>query len=255
MDAGRAHQPEITTAFVLAAGLGSRMRPLTDTLPKPLVPLAGKPLIDHVLDRLAAVGIMRAIVNVHHYADKLEAHLKSRALPQITISDERGVLLDTGGGVARALPLLGNGPFLIHNSDSVWIEGIGSNLARLMAAWDAGTMDSLMLLAPAASSLGYEGLGDFSMREDCRLMRQSGAKVTPFVFAGASIAHPRLFESAPQGRFSLNTLWDRAILRGRLYGVRLDGLWMHVGDPKALAEAEAKLADELLITVRPGARP
>jgi len=255
MDTGRTHQPAMTTAFVLAAGLGSRMRPLTDTIPKPLVPLAGKPLIDHVLDRLATAGITNAVVNVHHHAEKLEAHLKSRVTPRITISDERGVLLDTGGGVARALPLLGEGAFIIHNSDSVWIEGVGSNLARLMAAWDAQRMDTLMLLAPAASSLGYDGLGDFSMHDDGRLTRQSGAKVAPFIFAGVSIAHPRLFAEAPQGRFSLNALWNAAIMRGRLYGARLEGLWMHVGDPHALAEAESKLADEQLITVRPGARP
>lgn len=230
------------TAFVLAAGLGTRMRPLTETLPKPLVPLAGRPLIDHVLDRLASAGISRAVVNVHHLADQLEAHLRARRSPHILISDERGVLLETGGGAVRALPLIGNAPFVIHNSDSVWIEGAGSNLERLIAAFDPERMDSLMLLAPTASSLGYAGRGDFDMDTDGLLSRQSGQHVAPFVFAGVSIAHPRLFEGAKEERFSLNALWNKAIERGRLYGIRMDGLWMHVGDPQALAEAEAAIA-------------
>lgn len=243
------------TAFVLAAGLGTRMRPLTDSIPKPLVTLAGKPLIDHVLDRLAAAGITRAVVNVHHHADSLEAHLKARKKPTIAISDERGVLLDTGGGAKRALPLIGSEPFLIHNSDSVWIEGLGSNIERLCDAWDDSHMDSLMLLAPSASSLGYSGPGDFNMDANGVLSRQSGQRIAPFVFAGVSIAHPRLFDGAPDGKFSLNVLWNRAIERGRLFGVRLDGLWMHVGDPDALKEAEETLANTSVVTVRPGARP
>ena len=229
---------KIDTAMVLAAGMGTRMRPLTDTIPKPLVRLRGRALIDHVLDRIEAAGIGRAVVNVHHHADKLEAHLKGRKRPAITISDERDALLDTGGGLVRALPLLGSGPFLIHNSDSVWIEGVGSNLARLMRAWDGERMDSLMLLAIGATSLGYEGHGDFTMGADGLLQRRSEHRQAPFVFTGVSIAHPRMFEGAPKGRFSLNTPWDRAIERGRLYGLRLDGLWMHVGTPEALAEAE-----------------
>ncbi|MEQ1716869.1 MAG: nucleotidyltransferase family protein [Hyphomicrobium sp.] len=244
-----------TTAFVLAAGLGTRMRPLTDTIPKPLVPLAGMPLIDHVLDRLAAAGITRAVVNAHHHADKLIAHLKPRKTPDIVISDERGELLDTGGGLVRALPLLGSEPFLIHNSDSVWIEGMGSNLDKLIKAWDGARMDSLMLLASSTTSLGYDGPGDFQMDSDGVLTRQNGARIAPFVFAGVSIAHPRLFEGAPQGRFSLNTLWDKAIARRRLFGMRLEGVWMHVGDPQALKDAEEKLADFHLVTGRPGARP
>ena len=227
--------------MVLAAGLGQRMKPLTDTIPKPLVPLAGKPLIDHVLDRLSAAGVTRAVVNVHYLADKLEAHLKPRRKPEIKISDERGVLLDTGGGVTRALPLLGNKPFIIHNSDSVWIDGLGFNLDRLIAAFDANTMDSLMLLAPAATSIGYDGPGDFNMDGDGRLTRQTGARLAPFVFAGVSIAHPRLFADAPRGKYSLNTLWNRAIDQGRLFGIRLDGVWMHVGTLEAVGEAEAAL--------------
>ncbi|HET6388615.1 nucleotidyltransferase family protein [Hyphomicrobium sp.] len=235
-----------SSAFVLAAGKGERMRPLTNTIPKPLVPLGGKPLIDHVLDRLTAAGIKRAVVNVHYLADKIEKHLAHRSAPQITFSDERDQLLDTGGGALRALPKLGGGPFLIHNSDSVWIEGLGSNLDRLLNGFDENLMDSLMLVAPLAASIGYEGLGDFHMDPTGHLTRQTGPRLAPFVFAGVSIAHPRLFENAPEGPFSLNKLWDRAIDKGRLYGVRLEGVWMHVGTPEALTQAEAALTEPLL---------
>jgi MurNAc alpha-1-phosphate uridylyltransferase len=228
----------ITTAMVLAAGLGKRMRPLTDVVPKPLVRLKSKPLIDHVLDRLAAGGIKRAVVNVHYLPDLIEAHLASRTNPAIIISDERDALLDTGGGVVRALPLLGDAPFLIHNSDSVWIEGVGSNIARLIQAFDPDRMDSLMLLALGATSLGYDGHGDFAMDADGVLSRRGERREAPFVFTGVSIAHPRLFEDAPKGAFSLNTLWDRAIDRGRLFGLRLEGAWMHVGTPQSVEEAE-----------------
>jgi MurNAc alpha-1-phosphate uridylyltransferase len=230
--------------MVLAAGLGTRMRPLTDDVPKPLVRLKGRPLLDHVLDRLAQAGVSRALVNVHYMADAIEAHLSGRRKPRVEISDERGVLLDTGGGVVRALPSLGPNPFLIHNSDSVWIEGVGSNLERLFAAWDGSTMDSLMLLASATTSLGYEGPGDFVMGTDGRLNRRGERQLAPFVFTGVSIAHPRMFKSAPKGAFSLNRLWDEAIDRGRLFGIRLDGLWMHVGTPEALAEAERWIESE-----------
>ena len=226
------------SAMVLAGGFGKRMLPLTQDKPKPMVVLKGRPLVDHVLDRLAAAGVARAVVNVHYCADKLEAHVKHRARPEIVISDERQQLLDTGGGVVRALPMLGAEPFLIHNSDSVWIESVGSNLERLFAAWDPDAMDSLMLLATAATSLGYDGPGDFVMDKDGRLSRRGEREMAPFVFAGVSIAHPRMFEGAPEGPFSMNRLWDRAIDSGRLYGIRLDGLWMHVGTPEALNEAE-----------------
>jgi MurNAc alpha-1-phosphate uridylyltransferase len=229
---------KVTTAMVLAAGLGKRMRPLTDVVPKPLVRLKGKPLIDHVLDRLAAGGITRAVVNVHYLPDLIEAHVAKRTVPSIVISNERDALLDTGGGVVRALPLLGNEPFLIHNSDSVWIDGVGSNIARLIAAFDPDRMDSLMLLANGATSLGYEGRGDFCMDSDGVLLRRDEQRESPFVFTGVSIAHPRLFENAPSGAFSLNKLWDRAIDKRRLYGLRLDGVWMHVGTPQSVEEAE-----------------
>lgn len=227
--------------MVLAAGRGTRMRPLTDTLPKPLVPLAGQALIDNVLDRLALAGVTTAVVNVHHFADLIEAHLKSRTVPRIIFSDERDSLLDTGGGVLRALPLLGEDAFFIHNSDSVWIEGVGKNLDRLAQHWDSSRMDSLLLLATASASLGYEGPGDFHMDPHGLLTRRAERRVAPFIFTGVSIAHPRLFRDAPQGKFSLNLLWDRAIAQGRLYGVRLEGLWMHVGTVEALDEATARI--------------
>lgn len=231
----------IDTAMILGAGLGTRMRPLTDVVPKPLVRLNGKALIDHALDRLEAAGITRVVVNVHYRADQLEAHLKTRTSPRILISDERDELLDTGGGVVKALPLLGDKPFLIHNADTAWIEGIGGSLSRLIAGWDGDRMDSLMLLALAATSVGYDGHGDFSMDASGVLTRRRERVEAPFVFAGVSIAHPRLFAGAPAGAFSLNKLWDGAIAERRLFGTRLDGVWMHVGTPEAVAEAEQRL--------------
>jgi MurNAc alpha-1-phosphate uridylyltransferase len=242
------------SAFVLAAGKGERMRPLTSARPKPLVPVAGKPLIDHVLDRLTNARIDRAIVNVHYLADQIEEHLSGRKSPKISISDERGELLDTGGGVVRALRRLGPDPFLIHNSDSIWIEGMGSNLDRLIRTWDDTRMDSLMLLAPVATSIGYDGPGDFQMDPAGRLTRQSGARLAPFVFTGVSIAHPRLFEGAPKGPFSLNRVWNRAIDAGRLHGLRLEGIWMHVGTPDAIDEAEKAISESMKIgSALPGA--
>lgn len=232
------------SAMVLAAGLGNRMQPLTAKVPKPLVRLRGRPLIDHVLDRISDAGIDSAVVNVHYLPELLETHLAGRSKPEIAISSERGELLDTGGAVVRALPRLGGEPFLIHNSDSVWIEGVGRNLDRLFRAWDGDRMDSLLLVALASASIGYEGLGDFVMESDGLLQRREEQRIAPFVFTGVSIAHPRLFEDAPSGRFSLNRLWDRAIDKGRLYGLRLDGLWMHVGTPQALDEAERWIESE-----------
>lgn len=232
-----------SSAFVLAAGKGERMRPLTATRPKPLITVDGKPLIDHVLDRLTDAGITQAIVNVHYFADQIENHLAGRRSPKIIISDERNALLDTGGGVARALPKLGRDPFLIHNSDSIWIEGMGSNLDRLIRTWDDGEMDGLLLMASVAMSTGYDGPGDFNMDAAGRLTRQSGARLAPFVFTGVSIAHPRLFDGAPKGPFSLNKVWNKAIESGRLFGVRLEGIWMHVGTPEAIDEAEKAISE------------
>jgi MurNAc alpha-1-phosphate uridylyltransferase len=235
---------QTNTAFVLAAGLGLRMRPLTEKLPKPLVPLQGKPLIDHVLDRLEGAGIGRVIVNVHHFADRIVAHLEQRHRPRIVLSDERDKLLDTGGGVLKALKTLGPEPFLIHNADSVWIEGIGSNLARLARAWDGDRMDGLLLLASVAEALGYDGRGDFFLGPDGTIRRRGEREFAPFAFTGVSIAHPRMFADAPKGPFSLNLLWDRAIQHGRLYGARLEGVWMHVGSPDALEAAERLMERE-----------
>ena len=232
---------EAATAMVLAAGFGERMRPLTLRMPKPLVPLAGKPLIDHVLDKLAGAGVRTAIVNVHYLPEQLEAHLAARqgAPPEILVSDERGVLLDTGGGTKKALKLLGRGPFFVHNADSVWSEGATPALARMLRLWNPAEMDCLLLLAPAATSVGYAARGDFSMAPDGRLARRGEGEVVPFAFAGVSLCDERLFKDAPEGRFSLNLLWDKALARGKLYGMRMDGRWMHVGTPEALAEAES----------------
>ena len=237
---------EARTAMVLAAGQGERMRPLTLHMPKPLVPLAGRPLLDHVLDRLAASGVKTAIVNVHYLPEQLEAHLAARQgkQPEILVSDERGVLLDTGGGAKKALALLGHGPFFIHNADSVWSEGATPALARMLRLWDPAAMDCLLLLAPVTTSIGYHAKGDFSMSPDGRLTRRKNRVPVPFAFAGVSLCDERLFNDAPEGAFSLNLLWDRALATGRLYGVRLDGRWMHVGTPEALALAEASFERE-----------
>ena len=236
----------LNTAMLLSAGLGKRMAPAANGLPKPLVLLHGKALIDHALDRLAAAGVARAIVNVHYKADLIEAHLQGRQAPAIEISDERAALLDTGGGVKKALPRLGPNPFLIHNADSVWIEGVGSNLARLAGAWDDARMDCLMLLALASASHGYQGRGDFALESDGRIRRRKvEQELVPFAFTGVSVAHPRLFDGSPDGAFSLNLVWSRAIAAGRAYGIRMDGVWMHVGSPDALAEAERCLSGVL----------
>jgi MurNAc alpha-1-phosphate uridylyltransferase len=233
------HTPR--NAMVLAAGFGHRMRPLTDKLPKPLVEVAGKALLDHVLDRLADAGVERAVVNVHYLADQIERHVAARTKPEIVISDERGVLLDTGGGVVKALPELGDAPFFHINSDTIWIDGVRPNLTRLAENFDPATMDALLLLAPSAGSIGYAGRGDFTMKPDGRLLARSEREVAPFVYAGAAILSPRLFYGAPQGAFSLTKLFAQASEAGRLHGLRLDGLWMHVGTPEAIAEAEAAI--------------
>jgi N-acetyl-alpha-D-muramate 1-phosphate uridylyltransferase len=232
--------------MVLAAGFGERMRPLTLTMPKPLLRIAGKPLIDHVLDRLADAGVKTAVVNVHYLPEQLEAHLASRRgrPPETLVSDERGVLLDTGGGTSRALPLLGQGPFFIHNADSVWTEGASPALSRMLKKWNPALMDSLLLLAPVTTSVGYAARGDFAMSQDGRLARRGANEVGPFAFAGVSLCDATLFKNAPEGRYSLNLLWDRALAKGKLYGIRLDGRWMHVGTPAALAEAETAFERE-----------
>jgi MurNAc alpha-1-phosphate uridylyltransferase len=232
----------VTRAFVLAAGLGKRMRPITVTTPKPLVEVAGKSLVDYALDRVAEAGIPEAVVNVHYLADLMEAHLvRRRGPPLITISDERDRLLETGGGVRKALAQLGPAPFMVLNSDSFWLEGPRPNLGRLVEAWDPERMDMLLLLASAATSLGYDGPGDFQMDKEGRLTRRAEREVAPFVYAGVAILKPELFADTPEGAFSLNLLFDRAIAAERLYGLRLDGQWLHVGTPEALREAEERV--------------
>jgi MurNAc alpha-1-phosphate uridylyltransferase len=224
--------------MVLAAGLGERMRPITNTMPKPLVKVAGQAMLDFVLDRLADAGVERAVVNVHYLADQIERHLASRRKPQIVISDERAKLLDTGGGVVKALAELGREPFFHVNSDTLWIDSAAPNLTRLAAAFDAKAMDALLLLAPIATSIGYAGRGDFSRGPDGRLQRRAEHETAPYVYAGAAILTPAMFQGAPQGPFSLTRLFDQAREAGRLHGLPLDGVWMHVGTPDAIALAE-----------------
>jgi MurNAc alpha-1-phosphate uridylyltransferase len=226
------------TAMVLAAGFGQRMRPLTDFKPKPMVEVAGKPLLDHVLDRLADAGVEKAVVNVHYLADQIEAHVAARSKPRVVISDERREILGTGGGVVKALAELGDAPFFHVNSDSIWIEGVPSNLARLAARFDPAAMDALLLLAPSAGSIGYAGRGDFAMQTDGRLRRRAEREVAPFVYAGAAVLAPTMFARAEEKSFALTELFDRAAESGRLFGLRLEGIWMHVGTPDAVALAE-----------------
>jgi MurNAc alpha-1-phosphate uridylyltransferase len=227
--------------MVLAAGLGTRMKPYNGHLPKPLVRVAGKALIDYALDRLADQGVECAVVNVHHLADHIERHLASRSRPQIVISDERTALLGTAGGVIKALPQIGADPFYHVNSDTIWIDGAQPNLARLAAVFDAARMDALLLLAPATSSIGYLGRGDFLMGADGRLTRRGERDIAPFVYAGAAILTPAFLAGTPPGPASMSPLFDRAAERGRLFGLCLEGVWMHVGTPDAVKAAEAAI--------------
>lgn len=225
-------------AMVLAAGRGSRMRPLSAMAPKPLIEVAGKALIDHVFDRLEAAGVDRFVVNVHYLPDLIEVHARRRVDGRVTISDERAGLLETGGGIVKALPLLGDAPFLVANSDTFWIEGASNNLARLIAAFDPERMDCLLLCAPTVDAVGYDGRGDFELASDGRVSRRVERTIAPFVYAGCAVIAPHAFKDAPQGRFSLNVVFDRLIAAGRLYGLRLDGTWLHVGTPEAIRQAE-----------------
>ncbi len=227
------------TAMVMAAGLGTRMRPLTNDRPKPLVEVAGKPLIDHALDRLAEAGVARAVVNVHHFGDAVEVHLRSRTAPAIAISDERDQLLETGGGLIRAQRLLPD-PFFCVNSDNVWLDGPTSAIAQLSAAWDAQRMDALLLLVSHTRATNFRGKGDFRMDAAGRLKRRQG-EVAPFIFTGIQLVAKRLLRDAPDGAFSTNVLWSRAIEEGRLYGAAFHGEWFEVGDPQAIAPTEAAL--------------
>ena len=224
--------------MVFAAGLGLRMRPLTKTTPKPLIKIGGKALIDHCLDRFAEAGVEQAIVNVHYLADQIEAHLNGRKRPEIIISDERAKLLDQGGGIKKVLPLLGDDPFFLCNTDAFWLEGPRSNLRRLTAAWDPERMDVALLVAATVSAVGVDWQGDFSMSADGWLVRRQEREVAPYVYAGIAIIKPEFFKNEPREIFRLAPIFFEAAAKGRLAGVRLDGTWLHVGYPDAIAEAE-----------------
>ncbi len=231
----------VTTAMVLAAGLGTRMRPLTLTRPKPLVEVGGKTLIDHTLDRLADAGVETAVVNAHYLADQIEAHMERRSRPRIVISDERETLLETGGGIVKAAAHLGDAPFFVMNTDQIWTERGGSALAALADAFDPRTMDVMMLLAPQDDCLGFHGAGDFFRDDMGRLTPRGDAAHAPWVYAGAYVMHPRLLEGLTVAPFSAWKFWTPTIAQGRFHGVPLDGYWMHVGDPQSRDAAEARL--------------
>ncbi|MGH6795061.1 MAG: nucleotidyltransferase family protein [Methylocella sp.] len=228
--------------MLFAAGLGTRMRLLTDRVPKPLIAIAGKPLIDHVLDRFAVAGVDTAIVNVHYLAGQIEAHLAARKAPRIVISDEREKLLDQGGAIAKALPLLGPEPFFLANADAFWIEGPANNLRRLAAYWDPVSMDILLLVAAATASVGIDSPGDFNMAPDGRLTQRPEREIAPFVYTGVGIAKPGLFARETRDIFPLAPFFFEAAEKGRLFGQRLDGLWLHAGTPQAIEEAERAIA-------------
>ena len=230
-------------AMVLAAGLGTRMRPLTNNVPKPLVRVRGKALIDHVIDRLVSADVEMIVVNVHHHADLLRSHLARRRDVEIRISDETDAILGSGGGIFKVLPMFEGEPFFVHNADSIWVEGYGHALARMIERWNAQEMDALLLAASLVTAIGYEGPGDFMMDADGRLARVPEGRLSPFAYPGVQIVHPRFFDGSSPGAFSINPLWDRAIEDGRLFGIRLDGVWMHVGTPDAVAQSEEFLAD------------
>ena len=228
------------TAMVMAAGYGTRLRPLTDTVPKAMVKVLGRPMIDVVLDRLAAAGVERAVINLHHLGEVIRAHLKDRKRPEILFSEETEIL-ETGGGTKLALPLLGDDPFYVVNAKIIWLNGREPALHRLAAAWDDTRMDALLLLQPTVTAIGYGGPGDFLMDQEGLVTRRPEWGVAPFLSSGIAIHHPRLFADSPEGAFSVNLLWDRAIEAGRLHGIRHDGEWYHVSTPQHLREVEREL--------------
>lgn len=230
------------TAMVLGAGLGKRMRPITDKIPKPLVPVAGKPLIDWGLDSLAAAGVAKAVVNVHYLADQLEAHLARRALPTIEISDERDVLLESGGGIIKALPLLGADPFYLVNSDTFWLDDSEPNLLRLAKAFEPSRMDILLMLAAHDQATGHGDNSDFTINGDGRIARFAESTGLGYIYAGVGILHPRIFDGAGTDAHSLNREFNAAIAAGRLFGLPMRGQWLTVGTPDAIAPAEAVVA-------------
>jgi MurNAc alpha-1-phosphate uridylyltransferase len=236
---------KIDTAMVLAAGLGTRLRPITDTMPKPLVPIAGKPMIDYVLDALAEAGVEDAVVNVHHLADQMEAHLAGRSRPRVQISDERAQLMDSGGGLVKGMKLLPRKPLFVMNSDLFWVgerEGEASNLSRLAGFFDAAHMDIAMLVVRNEDTTGHNGKLDFSLGKDGRLTRYKDGLPHPVVYAGVFILAPDLLDGSPDGAFGLNASFDKAIAAGRLFGLELSGHWITVGTPDAIAPAEAAVA-------------
>lgn len=234
----------ISNAMVLAAGLGTRLRPITNTIPKPLVKIAGKPMIDYVLDLLVNAGVTRAAVNVHHFADQMEAHLAQRAAPEIVISDERNALMNSGGGLVKGLKLLPDGPVLVMNADLFWVgedAGEPSNLERLASFFDPDRMDMALLCVRDEDTTGHNGKKDFSLGADGRLIRYADGMDNPVVYAGAIALDPELFAGAPDDAFNLNIYFDRAIAAGRLFGIVLNGHWMTVGTPEAIEDAEAAI--------------
>lgn len=232
------------TAMIMAAGLGKRMRPLTATKPKPLIEVNGKALLDHVLDRLRVAGVKKVVVNVHYLADALEAHLATRPHGlDVAISDERDMLLETGGGLVKAAPLIDSDPFLALNSDNLWIDGPADTIKLLASQWDSRKMDALLLLVPQARAMGHKGLGDFHMDREGRLRRRERSHVAPFVFTGIQMISKHLLRGAPEGPFSTNILWDRAIEEGRAFGAVHQGLWFDVGTPQSIPFTEAALED------------
>lgn len=232
----------VKKAMVLAAGLGLRLRPLTDARPKPLIAVAGRTMLDRALDHLAAHGVEHAVVNSHYLAGQIEAHLAKRRVPRIRISYEQ-TLLETGGGIANALSQLGPAPFFAVNADIVWSDGASPALAGLAGRWDDAAMDALLLVHPRERAVGYDGKGDFRLRPSGALVRRAGGESAPFVFTGVQLLHPRLFAGAPTGAFSMNILYDRALAAGRLFGLAHDGGWYHVGTPEALRTVEMALAE------------
>jgi MurNAc alpha-1-phosphate uridylyltransferase len=231
----------ITTAMLLAAGLGTRMKPLTDTRPKPLVEVAGRTLVDRVLDKLVIQGVTRAVVNVHHFADQMVAHLAKRKDLEIIISDERDLLLETGGGVIKALPLLGDEPFFAINTDVTWATPGDTTFVKMAEAYDPNEMDALLLLADMGATMGFRGQGDFYLAHDGHLVRRGDKPTAPYVFAGTHITRAGLLRGYKPGPFSANVYWNAMGRAGRLYGTVMAPFWMHVGDPAGRDEAEARL--------------
>lgn len=237
------------SAMVMAAGLGTRLRPLTLSVPKPMVRVQNLPLIDMTLDRLADAGVEKAVVNLHHLGHVIEEHLVGRQKPQVVFSKEEEIL-ETGGGTKKALPLLGSDPFFTVNAKIIWLDGKIPTLRRLADFFDSDKMDVLLLLQPCVTAVGYNGMGDFFMDQNGLVRRRRSFEVAPFVYAGISICHPRLFIDAPEGAFSFNLLWDKAMEEGRFFGLRHDGEWYHVSALDQLQEVERRLA-ERQIRLRP----